>query len=239
MDAVLLIISIILALIIIADTIQTRYLIAIGTQLAASAKRYEQSGTGPRILVIGDSTAVGTGASSPKASLAGLLGQAHPDASIENHGVNGAKVTELIPRLEALAGNRFDLVVLHIGGNDTVRFTDLKDLERDYSAVLVLAKALSPRVIHVSTGNIGTSKLIPWGVRWLYTRRTRKTRDLFQGISKEKGVLYVNLFREAAQDPFAQNPKVYYAADIFHPSDAGYADWFKRISPVVGDILSR
>ena len=55
-----------------------------------------------RLLIVGDSTAVGTGASAPQTSLAGLLANAYPSLHIENRGRDGATFAEL--RSARLAG---------------------------------------------------------------------------------------------------------------------------------------
>ncbi len=109
------------------ETIQTRKLIAIGVGLADNAVPFERilPDAEMQILVIGDSTAVGTGAQTPEASLAGLVGQTFPDASVRNLGVNGARTADLIPRLEKIQDQHFDLLMLHIGGNDTVYHSDV------------------------------------------------------------------------------------------------------------------
>lgn len=48
-----------------------------------------------RLLVVGDSTAVGTGATVPEASVAGLLGLAFPRLQIDNRARDGAKLVSL------------------------------------------------------------------------------------------------------------------------------------------------
>jgi lysophospholipase L1-like esterase len=213
------------------DYLTTRHLINIGRVLAMKARPFSRnkSEAEMRILVIGDSTAVGTGASSPEHSLAGLLGTRFPEASIENRGVNGAKTHELIDRLKKLEGRRFDLMMIHIGGNDVVRFTERKELKHDIETVLRLAKLLADKIVLVSTGNVGTAKLLPFGMRWLFTWRTRQVREILKSAAAKQGASYADLFREHQQDPFALDPNTYYATDSFHPSDAGYLDWFELI----------
>lgn len=217
-----------LAVLIAWDIYETRRLIAIGVDLSKKAVPFSRSDSGPKILVVGDSTAVGTGASSGRTSLAGLLGAYYPSASITNLGVNGSKTRDLLARGDLEKGE-FDLLVIHIGGNDTVRFTDLTELEKDIRLVLELAKKRAKHVVLVSTGNVGTARLLPFGTRWAFTIRTRQVRDIFMQASAEAGIMYVDLFRETVSDPFAHDPEKYYAADFFHPSDAGYADWFGLI----------
>ena len=239
MNVVALIVCLSLLAVALNGFIRTRHLIAVGTNLAHKAIRYEQSGRSPRILIIGDSTAVGTGASESKKSLAGLVGQHYPTALIRNHGVNGAKVSQAIRQLEREPEKNWDIVILHIGGNDTVRFTNLSRLRADFHELLKRAKKHGHEVVHVSTGSLGTAQLLPWGSRWMFTLRTRQTRAIFLEEAQKLGIHTVDLFREKADDPFAQDAKTYYAADLFHPSDAGYADWFSRIQPVLDRLHSR
>lgn len=188
-------------------------------------------GATKRILVIGDSSAVGVGAGAPSQSVAGLLGEHYPGAEIVNAGVSGARTRELSSRLAAFSGQRFDLVLVQIGGNDIVRFTDQKALGASLGSALDEAKKLSNNVVLMSSGNVGTALLFPPGVRWLHERKTRQVREQFMAIAAGRNVAYVDLFRERAQDPFASEPAKFYAADYFHPSALGYSDWFERMVP--------
>ena len=47
---------------------------------------------------------------------------------------------------------------------------------------------------------------------------------------------YIDLFREHDKDPYYGNPEYYYAADLFHPSTAGYADWYSIIGPALDGL---
>lgn len=210
---------------------RTRRLIGIGNNLADQAAPYEQHPQNPtmRILVIGDSTAVGTGASTPEESTTGRLGQDYPKAKIVNLGVNGSKTHELPARLKKLRGQRFDLVVLHTGGNDIVRFTPYKKIEENLRTVLQHTKELSDTVVVLHGGNVGTAKIFPPGTRWLFTRRTEKVRDIFLRLTEEFGAHYVDLWRRGKDDPFFADPDIYYASDYFHPSSLGYQDWYEHI----------
>lgn len=219
------------------EVILTWRLINVGNGLADAAAKVKFERVVPsaekKILIIGDSTAVGTGASDSKFSIAGRVGQTFPNASITNLGVNGAKTHELIPRLENLKGRHFDLVMLHIGGNDTVRFTDLEELTVNIAIVLDLTKSLGDKVTLTSTGNVGTAHLLPFGTRWAFKDRTRKVRAIFKEAAEKRGVAYVDLFREKENDPFAKDPGKFYAEDSFHPSDVGYEDWYTFIEKVL------
>ena len=64
-----------------------------GDRLADAAVAFERDGNAhaPRVLVVGDSTGVGTGAARPEDSIAGRLADAYPDVTIVNRARNGAK----------------------------------------------------------------------------------------------------------------------------------------------------
>lgn len=220
-----------LTIYVIVQYIRTRYYIHIGIALAEAAVAYEQHPDNPtqNILVIGDSTAVGTGAMEPADSTAGLLGKDYPTADITNKGVNGSRVADLVDRFTELEDDQFDLVLIQIGGNDIVRFTNLDVLETDIKTVLTEANRVGKQVIILHCGNLGTATLLPLGTRWLFTQRTAKLRAIYQRLAPQYHAQYVDLWRLGADDPFAHDPSTYYAADYFHPSSAGYADWYAHI----------
>ena len=236
---ILLVILLAFALYLAYEALRTQHYINVGTDLANKAVPYIQHPKNPtlRILMVGDSTGVGTGASSPKTSLAGLVGQRYPHADITNASVNGAKVHDVIKQLEGVPGN-FDLLMIEIGGNDSVRNTDLTQLANDLQQVLTLANGKAKHILVTSTGNIGTVPLFPWFTRWIYQKRTLAVRAVFmkQIAAQTFDVRYTDLYRTADKDPYALDPKKYYGADSFHPSDAGYADWFTLISAQLDKI---
>lgn len=75
-----------------------------------------------RLLIVGDSTAVGTGASSPQASLAGLIAQDHPQWLIDNRGQDGALFADVVRQLAI--EEHYDMVLVLAGGNDVIRMRD-------------------------------------------------------------------------------------------------------------------
>ena len=228
---IILFLIVILTIYLIYGFLRTKKYIQIGNDLAKRAISYEQHPKNPKIkiLTIGDSSVVGTGASGPKNSVAGLLGKDYPEADIANLGVNGSKVKDLIERFEKLKGQKFDLVLIQIGGNDIVRMTDLNDFKKDLSTVFDLAKQNSNNVISFHGGNVGTAGLFPVGSRWIFTYRTWQVRNIYISLTKEKNVHYLDLWRNKENDPFAADMRAYYAEDLFHPSDDGYRDWYNFV----------
>jgi lysophospholipase L1-like esterase len=187
--------------------VRTRQYIKTGNGLAERAQAFSRELPDARmkILVIGDSTGVGTGASSPETSLAGLVGKKYPDASFVNRSVNGAKTGEAIGQLEQ-AGDDYDLILVHIGGNDNVHFTSYEKIRSDLRSLLDLAQKKGRHVLVTTTGNVGTVPLFPSPVRFIFGNRSRAIRKIFiEEVEKSSdGVRYVDLFREKENDPFAQ-----------------------------------
>lgn len=215
--------------------------VAVGLSLVQQTVEYTQTGSanGKTILVVGDSTGVGVGASTPTESIVGLIGADFPNVHIENRAVSGAKVHDLLGVFNQLQNEKVhvDVVVIQIGGNDIVRFTPFKNVEKDLATVLEQAKQVADNVAVFSCGNVGTSPFFPFGTRWVWGVRTRAVRKIFLRQTSAAQVQYVDLYREKKDDPFAQDPKRYYAADSFHPSSDGYAVWYTRISPVMHNVI--
>jgi lysophospholipase L1-like esterase len=177
------------------------------------------------LLVVGDSTGVGTGASSPAASLAGLIARAHPRLKIVNRAADGAKYEDIARQLETAAGERFDAILVLGGGNDVIRLTPYAPLEENIARVGTLARTQARLVVFMPSGNVGSAPFFfpPWS--WLMTQRSRALHGFVRQVAADNGALYVNLFREKQDDPFALRPDELNAKDGLHPSDAGYRLW--------------
>ena len=182
-----------------------------------------------RVLVVGDSTGVGTGASHPLDSLAGRLSQDFPQTEIINHAANGAHVADVITQLGIHENEHFDLIIVQAGGNDILRFTDLQLLRHDIAALLRAARHKADHVIFLSTGNVGLAPTFFPPLSSIYTWRTRKVREIFMNAAARHGVHYVDLFEEKDTDPFLKNPNLYYAPDFLHPGSEGYRLWYEEV----------
>lgn len=182
-----------------------------------------------RLLIVGDSTAVGTGASSPQTSLAGLLAQAYPRLRIDNRAKDGATFADVIGQLEG-ATERYDLVLVQAGGNDVIRLRGLDAVRADVERVTALARArATDRVILMPAGNVGNAPFFFPPVSWFMSSRARSVHGYVRETAERQQAVYVNLYKDKANDPFAQRPRELNAADGLHPSDAGYRVWFDEL----------
>ncbi|HDP24587.1 MAG TPA: SGNH/GDSL hydrolase family protein [Deltaproteobacteria bacterium] len=205
--------------------------VGMGINLArdSEAFQFNNPGASKRVLIVGDSTGVGTGAASPEDSIAGRIARDFPWVEITNTAEDGEKMVQVLTQINALGDEAFDLVIVQAGGNDILRFTRLASLEQQLVDLLGAAGAKGGHVIFISTGNVGLAPAFFAPISWVYTVRTRQVRDLFQRVSRELGVEYVDLFKERKDDPFLDDPHRFFARDLLHPGSEGYALWYEEI----------
>jgi lysophospholipase L1-like esterase len=182
------------------------------------------------LLVVGDSTAVGTGASSPAHSVAGLIARDHPRLTIINRANDGAKFSDIARQLETAGEQRFDAILVLGGGNDVIRLTRYPVLEQDVARAAALARARAKLVVVMPSGNVGSAPFFFAPVSWLMTRRSQALHGFVREAAKGNSALYVNLYKDKAEDPFAQRPDELNAKDGLHPSDAGYRLWYDELN---------
>lgn len=209
-----------------------------GKEIAQASRPFELKNPAAthRILVVGDSTGVGTGAARPEESVAGRIAGEFPGVEIVNLSRNGAKLRDTLSQLESVADSRFDVVLVQAGGNDILGFTDLGELRDTTRQVLQSAREKGDSVFFISTGNVGLAPAFFPPISWVLTARTREARAIFLDLSKELGVQYVDLFREKGNEIFLGDPDRFYTPDYLHPSSEGYRVWYEELKKQTGIV---
>ena len=208
-------------------------LFGISAALVATSQTYQRMLPNPTltILVLGDSTAVGTGGT-PETSVAGRLGDKFPTASVYNFGINGEKLSDFDVQMNTLNIQKADVVVLQIGANDIVHFTPISEIEAKLKDVLAKAKKISGNVVVLHSGSVGDAPLL-WPLGFIWNIRTQAVRHIYLRDVPAAGAIYVDLVASETDVTFANNPKKYYAPDMFHPSSDGYGLWFDEVVKVL------
>ncbi|MEP6842780.1 MAG: SGNH/GDSL hydrolase family protein [Pseudolysinimonas sp.] len=183
--------------------------------------------TGPRtarplrLLVIGDSTAMGTGVSTLEDGLPGQLGRLLSTRSAETRGVawravgrNGATATEVLDEF-ATAGiaAHFDLAVVMVGWNDALRLQAGGAFSRALSSLLDRLHLGSPdaRLVVVAPPRFDRFVSLPNPLRWALGWHAR-------GLTRRAA--RVARAHSAAIAPGFDGSSL--ASDQFHPNAAGY-----------------
>lgn len=183
-----------------------------------------------RILIAGDSTAVGTGARDQYHTLAGYFAQDFPGVDIENVAKNGSYIKDVASQLERAEGDTYDMIMISTGGNDVWAFTKAKSIRKNLTEILKKAKEMSNhRVILIFFGNEGSAPFFPKPLRKILMRRTQKINKILIDVASEARVPLIELFTTVEGNPFVRNSKKYFALDGLHPNDEGYWFWYKII----------
>lgn len=213
----------------------------IGDRLANAAVVFERPAEGhaATVLVIGDSTGVGTGAARPEDSIAGQLAAQFPHTAIVNRARNGARTLDALLQIVDAGSARYDLVLIHVGGNDVLRRTPLRALGPQVDALVARACRLSGHVVITTTPNVGLVPAFLPPVSWWLTRRSREVCRLFADAARRHGAHYVDFFHSKATDPFSRDPHRFFAADRLHPSTDCYAYVYRDLvarSPIAAAL---
>jgi lysophospholipase L1-like esterase len=206
--------------------------IRVSKEIQQDAVPYEQhpENATMRILIAGDSTGVGTGATNPSDSIAGRIGKDFPNADITNISENGITLKELKNKLYAQPENVYDLVVLQIGANDITGFTSKRNIQSELEFVLNYAESHASSVVVLTAGNVGLAPVFRFPLSSILTSRTLMVKELFEKEAVNRAsVTYVDLFKTAENEVFNTDIDRYYAKDRFHPSGEGYGEWYKDV----------
>ena len=206
--------------------------------LIARVSPYEQSGVdNKKILILGDSTGYGTGASQSADSIAGLIGSDFPTFSIINNSINGRTIGELVSVTESMS-TKYEIIVLQIGGNDIIQKRNIDQVMLELDLIYKNLNLLTKNIVMISAGNVGAATAFSGKHAADYqtlSKRFHKRAELF--AQEREGFEYINLFEEPETDPFVLHPNLYLSIDGLHPSSEGYKLWYEKLKPSLLRII--
>lgn len=197
--------------------------------LIADSSAFTRESGALTMLVLGDSTAVGVGASS-RDSVPGRL-SSFLDASVENYAVSGAQIRDVHAQIEKARKPTYDIILIQIGANDITHGTGLSEARSSLESLFSKATARSGRVVVLTAGKVGDAPLISWFVRGLLNTRTARLRDVFIETAAKHNVVYVDIYSRVLH--FEDDVPRFYAPDQFHLSGEGYGEWFSIVREYV------
>lgn len=194
--------------------------LAQGARLRRTAPRLpaatpREGGAGSvRLLVLGDSTAVGAGVTDMADAVAGQLARRVP-AAWRVVGDNGLRSDELLDRyLGAAAERPADLIVVLAGWNDALQLRSTRSFARATGALLDGLRAAHPaaRIALVAPPRFGRFAVFPQPLRWALGVHAEGLTRAARRLTEARGIPLVPGF-----------DGVRVAGDRFHPDAAGYA----------------
>ena len=215
--------------------------VAVEVQMARSGYRLpeltlllDRPGAGPHVVWLGDSTAVGEGASSAAGAVPSQVqdGLGRPDAALTVLAVSGARAVDvLVHQVPRVAAVRPDLVLISVGANDTIRLTGAGDFRRIYGT-LVRALPAGVPVVLLGVPDMGSIARFAQPLRAIAGRRGRHLDAVVRQVAADTGAVHVDI-AGATGPSFRRDPRRYFSADDFHPSDAGYGLWAAAVLKVL------
>jgi lysophospholipase L1-like esterase len=192
------------------------------------------------LLVLGDSTAAGVGATDRLGTVSGHLATALAaqgrHVTVVSVAVSGAVTGDLagqIARLPTVSGTVVALV--QIGANDTTHLVSTGTVKDHLGAALSALEARGARVVVATCPDMGAARPFPQPLRWIAGWRGRAIGHAEADVVRRRGGIVVPLAELTG--PRFRSDRAMLASDGFHPSDEGYALWAASIQPYVEEAL--
>lgn len=179
-----------------------------------------------RLVVIGDSTAVGVGAGSKRKSYPAILAArvgVHRPIELSVLGRPGLRWQHVAALLSDAAAMDNDIVLIGVGGNDAIHLTPLPRLRAAVAAALDELRRARATVL-VVLGPRFDSPAVPRPLRDVVAARCRAVNRAITRVASARGINVVDT-ESVIGDAFARDPDRLYSDDRFHPSAAGYELW--------------
>lgn len=229
------------SLVVAAAVAGTAIVLAVEIQLARSGGRLperelalDRSGAGKRLVWLGDSTAAGVGASNAAGALPSRVADGLDPAgvSVAVLAVSGARVADVLAdQVPKVAAARPALVLISVGSNDAIHLTRRGTFRRTYENV-VRALPDGVPVVLLGVPDMGSIPRFAQPLRAVAGWRGRNLDAEVRRVAGVTGARYADIAGRTGP-PFRRDPDRYFAADDFHPSDAGYGLWADAVLEVL------
>lgn len=184
-----------------------------------------------RLLVVGESTAVGVGATRPQAALAPRLAEVlHREQGrpvrwqvVGENGIRAAGLAQKLCRHRDLLAT--DVAVVLLGANDTSGLSSIRRWRQDLGLVLSLLGERCERIFVAPVPPFHLFRLLPYPLRWLLGHRGLALCEARRALARPGHVIVM-------EGEFPTDRR-YLATDGYHPSDLAYETWANQIAEVI------
>lgn len=195
---------------------------------------------GPAGVVVwmGDSTAAGVGATAAAATVPHLVAEelaSRRGSAVELRvvAVSGARAADVLAdQLPAVEGTRPAMVFISMGANDAVHGTRVATFARRYRALLERLPE-GADVVVLGVPDMGSPPRLAQPLRFFAGLNGERMDGAARREAERAGATYVDI-AAATGPPFRRDPARYFAADRYHPSDAGYRLWADAVIAALG-----
>jgi lysophospholipase L1-like esterase len=183
-----------------------------------------------KLLAIGESTVAGLGAKTHETALAGQFARVLSEKigkSVRWHviGKNGVTakraLKELVPQIPA--DEKFDYIIVGLGGNDVLKLSSPVTWRRNMIKILRVLREKHPEsvIFITNVAAIKLSPVLPEPIKFILSRLSRLHNENIKQFVREFDDVYYY------EQPASVPPDFF--ADGIHPSEAGYKVWSEEI----------
>jgi lysophospholipase L1-like esterase len=124
---------------------------------------------------------------------------------------------------------RFDVALLHVGGNDVLHATATPRLRAACQALFAELRSLARHTVWLGAANVGLSPTFLPPLSWWLTWQGRRATAVFRSSARRAVIDYVEFFAERCSDLFSSDVPRWYAADGIHPSSRSYRHCYEQV----------
>ncbi|MBN8232983.1 SGNH/GDSL hydrolase family protein [Corallococcus macrosporus] len=190
---------------------------------------------------LGDSTAVGVGASQGGGypdRLASRLRQQGLPVGHTNLGQSGARVRDVVNNaLKRVIALQPTLITLGVGTNDIWRGTEVAEFQDDLDRIARRLKQTGASMVVVNIADMALAPIAKMVPSALYEGRIEPFNAAIASVARAHGLHLVDLY-EASREMIPRRPD-FFCSDGFHPSAVGYDEWADLMLPVVRTLVQR
>ncbi|OGY22851.1 MAG: hypothetical protein A2Y57_02850 [Candidatus Woykebacteria bacterium RBG_13_40_7b] len=194
-----------------------------------------------KYVALGDSAAVGVGASIPDKGYVGLifekLKEKYPKASLNNLAVSGATTTDLInAQLNKAKTFKPDLVTISVGANDiTGQITD-EIFSQNIEQALTTLDDENLKIVLTNIPDISLAAAVPVEIKSKVREKVKNFNKIIENSANKFEIPLVDLYSASLKE--AQEAEKYLSSDLYHPNDSGYELWADEMWKVIDQFLS-
>ena len=190
---------------------------------------------------LGDSTAVGVGASQGGGYPDRLASRLRNDGLPVGHtnlGQSGARVRDIVNNaLKRVIALQPTLISLGVGTNDVWRGTEVAEFQDDLDRIARRLKQTGASMVVVNLADMALAPVAKMVPSALYEGRIEPFNQAIASVARAHGLHLVDLFT-ASREMIPRRPD-FFCSDGFHPSAVGYEEWADLMLPVVRTLVQR
>jgi lysophospholipase L1-like esterase len=200
-------------------------------------------GSGPnlRYVILGDSTAISQGGnyqSGYAVASANYLAQNHT-VTWKNVAASGARAKDIaVKQVPEAVDFKPDLVLIAVGANDVTHLTNISAVRNSLKHAVTELRVANPAVRIVVTGSpdMGSVPRFAQPARWLAGKQTERLNASIIGLAHQEKLIFAPIALRTGP-LFRAHPELF-AADKFHPTNAGYKAWIPVIDRALDQAMS-